>query len=158
MVTIEAPSKEEQWKEIGLMFNEMYDYMGSHGLLIGLSPEGAADWLGSVRKTAGRFSCLLFASVNGQPAGFAFGALKYLPDYLGGDLTGVVTHVFVRDAFRSEGIGRLLMAKLEEWFLARNAVSVELQVVAENRKAMEFYEELGYLHELNQYRKFLKKS
>lgn len=158
VIVISAPSDEMQWKEIGRMFGEMYDFMGSRGLLVGLSGDGAINWLGSARKTEGRFSNLLLATVDGMPAGFAFGALKYLPDYLGGEPTGVVTHIFVRERFRSQGIGRKLMEKLEEWFVARDARSVELQVLAANAGAMEFYAELGYEHELNQYRKFLKRK
>ena len=50
----------------------------------------------------------------------------------------------VAAAHRSNGIGRLLMARAEEWARSHGAVDIRLNVWEFNSRAIEFYRELGY--------------
>ena len=87
--------------------------------------------------------------------GFAHGALRFSPDYLGMMKTGIITHIFVSPEFRSRGIGSQMLKKLQDWFIQKDTHSVELQVVADNKEAMRFWEKTGYKLELKHYRKLL---
>jgi GNAT superfamily N-acetyltransferase len=91
--------------------------------------------------------------VNEKVVAFAHGGLKFLPDYLGGQKTGVVTHIFVKASYRHRHIGHQLLSLLEGWFKEKKVHSIELQVIAGN-DAREFWEKSGYSLELYQYRKF----
>ena len=55
-----------------------------------------------------------------------------------------VSSIGVAAAHRNNGIGRLLMARTEEWARSRGAVDIRLNVWEFNSRAMEFYRELGY--------------
>ena len=86
--------------------------------------------------------------------GFAYGAVRFLPDYLGSDKVGVITHIYVRESHRGSGIGGNMLDKLEIWFREKGVSSIELQVVSGNKEAMRFWEQHSFKNELTQYRKF----
>lgn len=138
------------------MFREMYREMRHKGLLLPLDEQGDEKWLHSVRKTLGRYSNLVVARSNGEMAGFAHGALKFTPDYLGSEKVGVITHIYVDKAHRNEGVGEVMLRKLEDWFHARQVRSVELQVLAGNEEGIGFWNRSGYAKELLQYRKIVR--
>ena len=52
--------------------------------------------------------------------------------------------VCVSAQHRRHGIGRLLMARAEQWARERGAGDIRLNVFAFNAEALRFYEELGY--------------
>ena len=45
---------------------------------------------------------------------------------------------------QGQGFGRALMAEAEGWALAQGASEIELHVWEANRRAIEFYQKLGY--------------
>ena len=140
--------------EAGHMLEEMYRFMEQHGLMVPLAPGGKDKWLKSARQSMGRFSCLVMAKSNDHYTGFAYGAIRFLPDYLGSGKVGVVTHIYVRESERQSGIGKMMLDKLEQWFLEKGVSSVKLQVVSGNREARHFWKQSAYRNELTQYRKF----
>jgi GNAT superfamily N-acetyltransferase len=135
------------------LFSEMYRGMRAQGLLLPLSDDGADKWVDGLQSALGRFAILAVAEEEGRLIGFAHGAVKFLPDYLGSYRTGVITHVFVRSSHRGQQVGSKLVVMLEEWFEEKKVHSVELQVTSGN-PAREFWEKAGYTEELVQYRKF----
>jgi GNAT superfamily N-acetyltransferase len=135
------------------LFSEMYRGMRAQGLMLSLSDDGADKWAEGMHSTLGRFAILAVAEEEGKLIGFAHGALKFLPDYLGSYRTGVITHVFVRPSHRRQDVGSKLVVMLEEWFEEKKVHSVELQVISGN-PAKDFWEKAGYIQELVQYRKF----
>lgn len=135
------------------LFSEMYRGMRAQGLMLPLSDDGADRWVNGLNTTLGRFAVLAVAEEEGKLIGFAHGALKFLPDYLGSLRTGTITHVFVRPLHRGQDIGSKLVVMLEEWFESKKVHSVELQVITGN-PASDFWEKAGYAQELIQYRKF----
>ena len=135
------------------LFSEMYRGMQLQGLKLPLSEKGADTWFDGVLNTLGRFGTFTVAVHDKKLIGFAHGAMKFLPDYLGGHKTGVVTHIFVKPGFRNRHIGQKLLRLLEEWFYEQKVFSIELQVIHGNA-AREFWERSGYDLELFQYRKF----
>jgi ribosomal protein S18 acetylase RimI-like enzyme len=146
-------SNEAGWEAVEDLFIRMYSRMDELGLMLPLAPDGAGKWLQTVKNTAGKFSVLILARHGEEDVGFAHGMIKFLPDYLGGYPVGSITHVFVDNDFARSGIGRAMVNLLEEWFRAKKVHSVELQVITGNQVAQEFWKKLGYMEELQQYRK-----
>lgn len=134
-------------------FSAMYRGMRDQGLMIPLSDDGADRWINGLNSSLGRFSILAVAEAQGRLAGFAHGAVKLMPDYLEGYMSGVITHVYVLPDYRGHQVGTRLVVLLEEWFEQKKVHSIELQVLVGN-PAKEFWEKAGYMPELMQYRRF----
>lgn len=141
------------WETVAELFTRMYSRMDELGLLLTLAPDGAEKWLKTARNTSGKFGLVILAKKGENAVGFAHGMIKFLPDYLGGFPVGSITHVFVDDDYIRSGIGRDMVNLLEEWFRTKKVHSIELQVIIGNPDAKEFWKKLGYLEELQQYRK-----
>jgi ribosomal protein S18 acetylase RimI-like enzyme len=141
------------WDAVGELFAQMYSRMDEMGLMLPLAPGGDEKWLKMARNTAGNFGLVILAKEGKISVGFAHGMIKFLPDYLGGFAVGSITHIFVDDHSRQSGIGKAMVNILEDWFRAKKVHSVELQVITGNPAAKEFWKKLGYLKELQQYRK-----
>lgn len=144
-----------RFEEVIVLFRQMYKFMDQHGLLMPLADDGENKWIRAVKNTLDKFCTLIIVVHNDKVVGFAHGALRFSPDYLGTLKTGIVTHIFVSQEFRSRGIGSRMLKKLQDWFLQKDTHSIEIQVVADNKEAMLFWEKTGYTLELKQYRKFL---
>jgi ribosomal protein S18 acetylase RimI-like enzyme len=56
----------------------------------------------------------------------------------------IVDSIVVKSGFQNQGIGTILMDKMQEWAIARGATSIELNVYEFNVTAISFYERLGY--------------
>jgi len=145
--------EDPDWIVVGELFTRMYSRMDEIGLLLPLSADGTEKWLKTVRNTSGKYGLVILVKDWGKAVGFAHGMVKFLPDYLGGFAVGSITHVYVDDDSRRSGIGKVLVNLLEDWFLTKKVHSIELQVITGNPLAKEFWKKLGYLEELQQYRK-----
>ena len=55
-----------------------------------------------------------------------------------------ISDIHVISGFKNQGIGRMLMDKVQEWAYAKGATSIELYVYKFNETAISFYESLGY--------------
>jgi len=144
------------FSSVPALFDQMYLEMQEFGLMLPLVANGADKWIRSVKATINRTSCLGVAVMGTGAIGFAHGALRFSPDYLGGKLTGVVTHIYVGKTHRGAGVAQRMLLLLEDWFNKKKVDSVDLQVVNNNLPAHCFWEKAGYDVELLQYRKFLK--
>ena len=143
----------KDWDAVGELFTRMYARMDEMGLMLPLIPGGTEKWMKTAQNTAGRYGMVILAKKGESVVGFAHGMLKFLPDYLGGFAIGSITHVYVEDDSRRSGIGKALVNMLEDWFREKKTHSIELQVITGNPAAKEFWKKLGYLEELQQYRK-----
>jgi ribosomal protein S18 acetylase RimI-like enzyme len=141
------------WNAVAGLFTRMYARMDEMGLMLPLAEGGTEKWLKTARNTSGKFGIVVLARDGLKEIGFAHGMLKFLPDYLGGFAVGTITHVFVDEQARRAGVGKKLVVELEAWFQMKNVQSVELQVIAGNPTAQDFWKAIGYREELLQYRK-----
>jgi ribosomal protein S18 acetylase RimI-like enzyme len=57
---------------------------------------------------------------------------------------GIVPELYVAPGWRRRGIGRALLARLDEHFRARGCRAAVIEVFAPNVEARRFYEDLGY--------------
>ncbi len=135
------------------LFTDMHVGMASDGMRLRLAPDGARMWCEGVVRGSERSGRLVIAEADGVVVGFAHGAIKLAPEYLGGEKLGHVTHLYVRPDLRGSGIGAGLAAALHDWFDTRGVSSIELQVVAGNEGALRFWGALGYEVEIMQMRK-----
>lgn len=55
-----------------------------------------------------------------------------------------IEDVIVAQAYRGEGIGRILMDTARKWAESQNATAVDLWVWEDNNDAIGFYKHLGY--------------
>lgn len=56
----------------------------------------------------------------------------------------VVDSILVKSGFQNQGIGKLLMDKMQEWSISNGATSIELNVYEFNSSGISFYEKCGY--------------
>jgi ribosomal protein S18 acetylase RimI-like enzyme len=142
------------WIDVGELFERMYEQLDEMGLMLPLSAGGRDKWLKTAQNTAGKYGIVILAKEGEKAIGFAHGMIKFLPDYLGGFAVGSITHVYVDDNARRSGIGKILVNLLQDWFRMKKVHSVELQVISGNPEAKEFWKKLGFVEELQQYRKY----
>jgi ribosomal protein S18 acetylase RimI-like enzyme len=57
---------------------------------------------------------------------------------------GLIYHLAVRQDFRNQGVGELLLGEVEKRLQAKGCVKCYLLVVAENERAIHFYENRGW--------------
>jgi GNAT superfamily N-acetyltransferase len=82
----------------------------------------------------------LIAEWDKQPAGYAF-FFGYYSTWAG---TGLfLEDLFVRQQFRSRGIGKALLAAVAKIAVQENSYAVHWEVLDWNEKAIEFYKSLG---------------
>ena len=83
----------------------------------------------------------LIAERNGQALAYALYAFDYSTDT--GSKTVFLHDLFVRSAFRGQGIGEALMQRLTEICRAAGATSMSWLVWHTNQSAIRFYEHMG---------------
>jgi ribosomal protein S18 acetylase RimI-like enzyme len=138
------------------LFLDMYEHISNKGLLTPLAKGGEKMWLKSVRKTLDRFGAIIVAEEDGNVVGFVHGIIRFLPDFLGGEKVGFVTHQHIEPEFRRHGLGKELMQALENWYASKGIRQVELQANYFNEYSRKYLEKSGYQYEIVQFRKFLK--
>lgn len=86
----------------------------------------------------------LVAEVGGEVVGYVLGAVIDLhPDLFQHVDAGFIADIFVDPAYRRLGLGRELVATLNQWFQHMGVEQVELQVAARNSEGMRFWEAVG---------------
>jgi GNAT superfamily N-acetyltransferase len=130
--------------QVEKQFVEMYDYFSLKGLNISLIKNGEELWINSIMPTLNRLNKLLIAVYNDKVVGFAFGYLRFTPDYQGSLKVGSISYLYVSPDIRGKGIGSLLVKDLENWFISKEVHSIELQVIFKDKNAMTFWGKCGY--------------
>ncbi len=87
-----------------------------------------------VAEAGGKLVGFVHAIVKDSPAMPIFVPRRY----------AIVDGIVVRSGFQNQGTGKILMDKIQEWAIAKGAVSIELNVYEFNETAISFYERLGY--------------
>lgn len=57
---------------------------------------------------------------------------------------GYVSEFVIRKEYRKRGIGKQLMKKVEEWFKHQKCDFIRIDVLAQNKETLKFYENNGY--------------
>ena len=110
-------------------------------------PDGAAreqDYY--LRLIADKNVALLVAEVGENLVGFVHAFVRdppAIPVFVPRRYA-IVDGIVVKSEFQNHGIGKILMAKMQEWAIGKGATSIELNVYEFNKTAISFYEGLGY--------------
>ena len=130
------------------LFGDLHASMSGHGMHATLAPDGARIWTEGVRRGLERFGRLVLAEQDGVVVGFTYGVVKLAPDYLGGELLGHWTHLYVAPEQRRSGVAQALTEALHDWFRQKGVRATECEVVHENLLSQRFVRSLGYRPEL----------
>jgi ribosomal protein S18 acetylase RimI-like enzyme len=85
--------------------------------------------------------CAWLAEYRNAPAGHAVLTLRYTMEH--GALSGYIDDLFVRPAFRRQGIARALLSELSDECRRRNCKSIYVEVGDRNVAAIELYRRVG---------------
>lgn len=90
--------------------------------------------------------CLHFlAESEGKVIGFVAGELTHLTSPLKPSSSlGSIDHWFVSEDYRSSGVGKVLLEKIENAFAGLGASSLQVEVWSFNKNALNYYQKLGY--------------
>jgi len=142
------------WNKLGELFRDMYLDFAGLGMKLSLKKDGAQIWLRSLLGSIGKTNHIIGCIYGGKLVAFIQASVKLLPAYLeASPLIGFVAHIYVVPECRNHGIARELVNKANTWFEQQRADSIELQVLVDNKPAMEFWKKIGFSPELLQMRK-----
>ena len=96
------------------------------------------------RHVRSRLRKALIAERDGEIIGFLLGELRKLPPIFTTPRQAYVDSLGVVESERNKGIGALLLNSFEEWAKERQMPFITLNVRAENKSAIRFYERCGF--------------
>lgn len=79
--------------------------------------------------------------------GYALAYVQHMPPSMHGLASGLISDVCVREAFRSQGIGRALFATLEREFRALGITRLEVKTSSFNAQSNHFWQNVCGFHE-----------
>ena len=101
-------------------------------------------FLADLSANSSSYSCLFVAEKDGEMIGFLSGELREGSPAFEPKTWAAVEDVYVVPEHRSSGVGRALFEECQKWAREKRANGVSLQVAADNARAREFYERLGF--------------
>jgi ribosomal protein S18 acetylase RimI-like enzyme/acyl carrier protein len=140
------------WCQVPQLFVQMFEDFTSAGLLLPLVPGGEKLWLQGMERLSDTVAIVTGASIGRDLIGFAAAQCKMMPAHLGGKLVGEISYIYVLPNWRRSGIARRLVKDMQNWFVERKVSSIELQVLAGNSGARDFWKRLEFSEELVQMR------
>ena len=150
------PGTATDLQAVGLLWNKLNDFHLSIGMHFSADDTSADAWIASFSRTLGRFTHLWVAEQDDQICGFLLARLKKTPAYLGGVLVGEISDLYINDDLRGQGTGRLLVDKAMQYFVTENVHSVEVQIMAQNKPGLSFWNSLGFTDDIVLVRKMIK--
>jgi len=119
-------------------------------MLLELPVDAYELWAASFKSALGRFAFVFVAEEEESLVGFLAGRIRAQPQHFGGQQAGFISDVFTDGAYRNRGIAGELISRARSWFNERGIDRIELQVVAHNSEARDFYLRNGWVEELTQ--------
>jgi ribosomal protein S18 acetylase RimI-like enzyme len=94
---------------------------------------------------------VIFIAEDDQGVSLGFIHLQSGKDYYYHEAHGHIANIIVAPGGEGRGIGRILMTKGEEWARSQGFRWLTLSVFAQNHRARELYERLGYGEDIMKY-------
>lgn len=149
-------AKDEDLTDLAALWGRLDAFHRELGLAFP-EPDGAAEkWISSFVRTLGRFSFAWLAEQEGRVGAFLLARLKQSPAFLGGVQVGEISDLFIDEALRGSGVGAKLVDLAMQKFEELGVHSVEVQILAGNEGALDFWHKQGFADDLYQVRKILK--
>ncbi len=84
------------------------------------------------------------ADLKGEVVGYLTAGEMEIPTYRKVTVSEI-TNVFVKEAFRSKGVGKMLMEAFKNWAKEKGSDKIAVNVFALNEKAIKFYKREGLI-------------
>lgn len=149
-------ARPEELDRVAAMWSAMYAFQQAAGMVLPQREDAEEIWK---RENASRLDSALatvLVAVQGDAlVGFLAAQTKRLPPYLatGNPKIGYISAVYVDPAARRGRIGHALVDAALAWFARAEVSSIELQVIAGNETAREFWTSVGFAPEILQMRR-----
>ncbi len=138
---------QETLDSIASLFREMYEFMQDKGMQLSIVQGGEQKWISTASRLPGKMNHIVVAE-DENIVGFAHGNIRLAPDHFGGVKTGFISHVYVQEGYREQGIASKLADMLIESLKAAGARHFELEVLVMNQQAINFWQKKGFKKEL----------
>jgi ribosomal protein S18 acetylase RimI-like enzyme len=135
----DAPVIAQLWESL-VAYHQALD-----AALPGAAPNGAGRYAKRLlQHLDDPYTCALVAEEDGRVVAFVLGMIiDLLPDVFAQEPSGFLADIFVDSANRRRGIGRALVAALQEWFHQQNVTHFDWHVSARNAEALAFWRSIG---------------
>jgi ribosomal protein S18 acetylase RimI-like enzyme len=110
------------------------------------------QWLASFERHLGRFSFLWVVESEGRLLGFLLARLRTQPAYVGGELVGEISSVFVDPSVRRMRSGQALVQTAVDALKHAGAKAIEVEAHECNAAARAFWEAQGFAATARTYR------
>ncbi len=87
---------------------------------------------------------VLVAESDGQLVGSVYGQIRPRKPFFQTSHLGYIGFMYVRKAFRGQGVSQLLIDDITQWFKSQNISEIILHVYAKNPRAIKAYEKAGF--------------
>ena len=88
---------------------------------------------------------LIVAVDNGHVVGYTHSLIKNSPlNTLENDTSCYITDMAVTSKYRREGIGEMMLDKIQKWLILRNVNRIELNVAVKNQIGYAFWKKQGF--------------
>ena len=91
---------------------------------------------------------LFVATVNDEIVGSGYGLIKQNKPHFAYKEHGYVGFMFVKNDYRGNGISKLILNSIFDWFRSRGIKETRLEVYQENPSAIRAYEKVGFKRNL----------
>jgi len=134
----------DTFNAVSELFYDMYEFMSKKGLNLKLSENGKYLWIKSIRGLLGKLNMVYMAIINDEIIGFCAGNIRLSPAFLGNKKIGYISHVYVKQKYRKNKVGVILVNHIEQWFKEKKVDFIELEVLNQNASAIKFWSSLNY--------------
>lgn len=109
-----------------------------------LAPDSKEKWLSWANKKINNTDFALFVAEKNLIIGYITGWTEQRPPLYAEQQYGFLSNLYVQPAHSCEGIGKLLVKTLFEWFGKEGITHSELIVDINSSAAVKFWESIGY--------------
>jgi ribosomal protein S18 acetylase RimI-like enzyme len=103
-------------------------------------------------------SIVYVAVESGNVFGYVLCTINKRPPFYVVEDTGLISAIYVQKDKRHQGVGKALVTQAMHWFKKKGLKNVEVAVLVENEKGVEFWNKLGFETYLIRERKFIGKN
>ncbi|WP_299315205.1 GNAT family N-acetyltransferase [uncultured Aquimarina sp.] len=87
---------------------------------------------------------VVVAEIDGKVVGSGYGQIRDRKEYFKQEKLGYIGFMYVKEAFRGQGISQGIIQYLSDWFAAKDIEEVQLDVYDQNPIAIRAYEKAGF--------------
>lgn len=137
---------------VAVMWSALVASEQALGATLRMNEDSPKQWLASFERHLGRFAFLWVAEQEGEVLGYLLARLRPVPAYVGGDLVGEISSIFVDETIRRRGSGQHLVRTAIDALVNAGARAIEVEAHECNPDARAFWEAQGFATAARTYR------